>query len=119
MDADVAARPIVDGLTRANYPATAASRVDSFWVVRVGQLRGIGPTAADFGVIAKWPARLSEYPTVNRQVVLAVTPVGRLRLDHFETISAPIMDRSARGGYVSRIGTTTGSVNLSKGNGAR
>jgi hypothetical protein len=111
MDAAVAARPIVDGLTRANYLATAASRVDSFWVARVGQLRGIGPTAGDFGVIATWPARLSEYPTVNRQV--------HLRLDHFETISAPIVDRSARRGYVSRIGTTTGSVKLSKGNGAR
>jgi NADPH-dependent curcumin reductase CurA len=35
------------------------------------------------------------YPLVNRQVVLAAMPVGRVRLDHFKTISAPIVARPA------------------------
>jgi phthiodiolone/phenolphthiodiolone dimycocerosates ketoreductase len=32
MDTAIAARPTVDALTRANYLAAAAARVDSFWV---------------------------------------------------------------------------------------
>jgi phthiodiolone/phenolphthiodiolone dimycocerosates ketoreductase len=83
MDAAVAARPIVDGLTRANYLATAVSRVDSFWVP--DHLNGLLPRSL---WTPKYCAGAQLFPRIDAQLepwttlgyLAARNRLGRLRL---------------------------------------